>query len=77
MNGLERMGKALKCEEPDRVPHFEFLVDKKVRDAIKPGLSIEDFYEYMDLDAIGLPDKIVAWRYELANESEKLLRPST
>ena len=30
MNGLERMHKALKREEPDRVPHFEFLVDKKV-----------------------------------------------
>jgi len=72
MNGLERIQKALRREEPDSVPHFEFLVDKKVRDAIKPGLSVEDFYEYMDIDAIGLPDKIVAWRYELINESEKL-----
>ena len=74
MNGLERMQKALKREEPDRVPHFEFLVDKKVRDAIKPGLSVEDFYEYMDLDAIGLPDKNVAWRYTLVNEAQKLYR---
>ena len=72
MNGLERIQKAFKREEPDRVPHFEFLVDKKVRDAIKPGLSVEDFYEYMDSDAIGLPDKIVAWRYGLINEAEKL-----
>ena len=72
MNGLERMGKALKREEPDRVPHFEFLVDKKVRDAIRPGLSVEDFYEYMDLDAIGLPDKNVAWQYKPVNEAQKL-----
>jgi len=74
MNGLERMHKALKREEPDRVPHFEFLVDKKVREAIKSGLSLEDFHVYMDIDGIGLPDKNTAWRYELLNEAEKLYR---
>ncbi len=74
MNGLERIHKALKRQEPDRVTHFEFLVDKKVRDAIKPELAVEDFYEYMDLDAIGLPDKNVAWLYTLVNEAQKLYR---
>ena len=58
MNGLERMHKALKVEEPDRVPHFEFLVDKKVRNAIKPGLSNEDFHVYMDIDGIGYRIKV-------------------
>ncbi len=72
MNGFERIQKALKCEEPDRVPHFEFLVDKKVRDVIKSGLSAEDFSEYMNLDAIGLPDKNVAWRYTMVNEAKNL-----
>ena len=74
MNGLERMHKALKVEEPDRVPHFEFLVDKKVRNAIKPGLSNEDFHVYMDIDGIGLSDKSTAHRYTPVDEARKVYR---
>jgi uroporphyrinogen decarboxylase len=74
MKGLERMNKALRRQEPDRVPHFEFLVDPKVRNAIKPGMSSEDFHVYMDIDGIGLPDKNTAWRYELLNKDQKLYR---
>ncbi len=74
MNGLERMRKALKREEPDQVPHFELLIDPKVRKAIKPGLSNEDFHEYLDLDGIGLGDKNNAHRYLLLNKTQKLYR---
>ncbi len=74
MNGLERMRKVLKLEEPDRVPHFEFLIDQKVRDGIKPGLSLEDFYEYIDVDGIGLGDKNNAHRYTPVDEVKKIYR---
>ncbi|HOR00815.1 MAG TPA: uroporphyrinogen decarboxylase family protein [Anaerolineae bacterium] len=33
----ERVLRALRREEPDRVPHFEWLVDRQVREAILPG----------------------------------------
>lgn len=74
MNGLERIRRALRREEPDRVPHFEFIVDKKVRDAIKPDLSNEDFHEYMEIDGIGLQDKITAHRYVPVDEAKRVYR---
>lgn len=74
MNGLERMCKALKREPPDRVPHFEFLIHQKVRDAIKPGLSYEDFIEYIDIDGIGLGDKNNAHRYTPVDEAKRVYR---
>lgn len=33
----ERLTRVLRREEPDRVPHFEWLVDRQVRDALCPG----------------------------------------
>lgn len=74
MNGLERMRKALKRQQPDRVPHFEFLIHQKVRDALKPGLSYEDFIAYMDIDSIGLGDKNNAHRYTPVDEAKKVYR---
>jgi len=52
LTNLERMMKAIKRREPDRIPTFEIDVDERVINAIKPGLSYEDFCEYMDLDAV-------------------------
>jgi uroporphyrinogen decarboxylase len=37
LTAKERMLRALQRQEPDRVPHFEWLVDRKVREAILPG----------------------------------------
>lgn len=74
MNGLERIHKVLKLEEPDRIPHFEFLVHEKVRNGIKPGLSNENFIDYMDIDAIGLGDKGNAHRYTPVDEAKKVFR---
>lgn len=74
MNGLERMRKALKRQQPDRIPHFEFLIDKKVRNGIKPGLSYEDCIDYLDIDGIGLPDKNTSQKYITVNEAKRVYR---
>lgn len=74
MNGLERMYKVLKLEQPDRVPHFEFLIDKKVRNGIKPGLSYEDGIDYLDIDGIGLPDKNTSQKYIPVDEARRVYR---
>lgn len=74
MTGRERVIKALKKGEPDTVPHFELLHDKKVREAIRPGSSNEDFIEYMNLDAVLVFDKVFSWKYEKVDESKGILR---
>lgn len=49
----ERVLRVLQRQEPDRVPHFEWLVDKKVRDAILPGCrDHNDFAVRMGHDAV-------------------------
>ena len=52
MNSAERVMCVLRCEEPDRLPHFEWIIDEKVRHAICPGSSTEEFSVRMGLDAI-------------------------
>lgn len=73
MTGLERLLTVLKLREPDVVPHFEFLIHQKVRDAILPGASYEDFVDYMDIDAVAVFDK-TAERYEPVDASKKIVR---
>ncbi len=48
----ERVMRVLRREEPDRIPHFEWIIDRKVREAICPGASMEEFTLRMGLDAI-------------------------
>jgi len=49
----ERILRVLQRQEPDRVPHFEWAVDKKVRDAILPGCrDHNDFAVRMGHDAV-------------------------
>ena len=72
MNGLERITRALKRQEPDRVPHFEVGLHKKVRDSIKPGISYEDFIEFMDIDAIALVDLYQSMRYTPIDETKRI-----
>jgi uroporphyrinogen decarboxylase len=49
----ERILRTLRREVPDRVPHFEWLVDKKVRDALLPGnTGHTDFAVRMGHDAV-------------------------
>jgi len=39
-------------QQPDRIPHFEWIIDKNVREAICPGCTTEEFSVRMGLDAI-------------------------
>ncbi len=53
MTSLERVLTVLKRDEPDRVPHFEWLVDRKVREALCPDCSsANEFSSQMGHDAI-------------------------
>lgn len=53
MTSEERILRVLGRKEPDRVPHFEWLVDRRVREALCPGIkSHNDFAIQMGQDAI-------------------------
>ncbi|MBM3705315.1 MAG: hypothetical protein FJW66_02210 [Actinobacteria bacterium] len=52
LTGEERIIRALELKEADRVPHFEWYIDKKVINAISAGSDYIDFYYKMDIDAI-------------------------
>jgi len=53
MTSEERVYRVLQRQEPDRVPHFEWVVDHSVREAICPGCkSHDDFAVQMGHDAI-------------------------
>ena len=53
LTSSERVMRVLRREEPDRVPHFEWLIDKKVQQALCPGCKDHnDFAVRMGHDAI-------------------------
>ncbi len=52
MTSLERIVKLLNHEPVDRIPCFEWLIDKGVINAILPGATEEEFICEMGLDAI-------------------------
>lgn len=52
MTSRERMCKVLNHEIPDRVPTFEYAIDKKVVEGICPGGEFADVVEQLELDAI-------------------------
>ncbi len=52
MTGRERVLAALRREEPDRIPHFEWAVDRKVREALCPGCGYPEFAVRMGWDAV-------------------------
>jgi len=52
MTSTERVLCVLRNEQPDRIPHFEWIIDHRVREAILPGCSMEEFTLRMGLDAI-------------------------
>jgi len=74
MTSVERVVKALRGEEHDRVPHIELIHDKKVREAILPGASYEEFIEHLDIDGILLFDKLFFWKHETVDEAKGLVR---
>ena len=52
MTSAERVMTVLRRGEPDRIPHFEWIIDQKVRHALCPGASTEEFTVRMGLDAM-------------------------
>jgi len=52
MTSYERVMTVLKGQVPDRIPHFEWIIDQKVREIICPGGSMEEFTVRMGLDAM-------------------------
>ena len=52
MTSSERVMTVLRRGEPDRIPHFEWIVDKRVRHALCPGAGLEEFTVRMGLDAM-------------------------
>ncbi len=52
MTSAQRVMMVLHRGEPDRVPHFEWIIDQKVRHALCPAASTEEFTVRMGLDAM-------------------------
>ena len=52
MTSYERVMAVLKGKVPDRIPHFEWIIDQRVREVICPGGSMEEFTVRMALDAM-------------------------
>lgn len=52
LTAAERVLRTLRREEVDRIPHFEWIIDHRVREAILPGCTMEEFTVRMGLDAI-------------------------
>jgi uroporphyrinogen decarboxylase len=65
--------KAINRQEPDRIPTFELDIEQRIIEAIKPGLSIEDFAEYMDLDAVCYLERKYE-PYEVLDEAQGIVR---
>jgi len=52
MSPLERVMTVLRREEPDRVPHFEWVIAKNVIEALTKGGDYYDLVEMLDLDGV-------------------------
>ena len=52
MKGEERILRTFQRKDVDRVPTFEWLIDKKVIEALTPGKNYEEFCYEMEIDAI-------------------------
>src|SRR5512137_3071677 len=52
MSSLERVLAVLGHREPDRVPHFEWVIDKSVIAALTGGGTYWDLVERLDIDGV-------------------------
>ncbi len=73
LTGVERIFRALDRREPDVVPTMELFIDPKVRNALLPGASYEDFIDFMDLDAMVITD-VANDRLEVLDETRGIVR---
>jgi len=69
----ERIFRALERKQPDRVPHFELIIDRKVMNKILPGASYEEFIEHMDWDAL-LNHERDFLKEEVLSDSPRIIR---
>ncbi len=54
MTSRERVFTALRCEQPDRVPVLEFVIDSSVAKAAVPGcLDVADCMDQLNMDGVG------------------------
>ena len=56
MSGLERIITTLQLEEPDRVPHFEVGLDRKIKEKLCPEHEAIDFFDW---DAACVDDRTI------------------
>lgn len=74
LTGAERIFKALQLQEPDRVPHFELGLDRKVKEKISPGSKYR-VAEYFNWDATIVDDRAnPGYRVETLDASGKYFR---
>ncbi len=66
MTSVERVLTALQGREPDRVPTFEWLIDRRMIQALHPGCDLFDFVEQAGLDGVVVYDD---YRKEWLTES--------
>ena len=52
LSGEERIIRVLEKKETDKVPTFEWYIDKKVIEVLSPGSDFEKFCYHVDIDAI-------------------------
>jgi uroporphyrinogen decarboxylase len=72
-SNAKRVFRALERAEPDRIPHFENVIDVKVRNLILPDASFEEFVEFMDLDALVHFERDII-KEEIIKESPRTIR---
>lgn len=73
LTNLDRVLKAINLQEPDTVPTFEIDIDQRVIDSLRPGLSYEDFCEFMDLDAVCYHEMRTD-QYEVIDKAKGIVR---
>ena len=52
LNSEDRIIKTLKLEQTDRIPTYEWTIDKKIIEAISPGKNYREFVDIMDLCSV-------------------------
>ena len=72
LTGAERILKTIQLQEPDRVPHFELGLDRKVKEKVCPDSRA---VEYFDWDAVLVDDRSApGYRAETLDASGKHFR---
>jgi len=80
MNSRDRVIKAFKREIPDRIPHFEVVIDNGIINKIIPGKNQFDFADEYDIDGVSVKFDSKVFKVEdkvFKDERGLLLRETT